>query len=66
MFWQVYHVHSGLVASRADHDEMLDFCAKNGVKPLVQVHKFQGPDTVSDIFKRLFANSVRYRAVIEF
>ena len=66
MFWQVYHVHSTLVASRADHDEMLQFSARNGIKPMLQVYKHEGTETVTDIFSKLFENKVRYRAVLEF
>lgn len=65
MFWHSYQVHSSLVASRAEHDEMLAFAARNGVEPLVQVFKHNGEDSVKEIFGKLFQNKVRYRAVLE-
>lgn len=65
MCFDVCHVHSGLVASRAEHDEMLAFAARNGVKPTVQVFKHNGEETVKEVFDKLFQNKVRYRAVLE-
>jgi hypothetical protein len=65
VFFQVYHVHASLVASRDDHDEMLEFSARNGIKPLVQVFKLKGGETVSEVFGSIFQNKVRYRAVLE-
>ncbi|KAK5663923.1 hypothetical protein OQA88_134 [Cercophora sp. LCS_1] len=64
--WDVYHLHSSLVASKAKHDEMLEFAARNGIKPAVQVYKFEGPETIEEIFQKLVENKVRYRAVLEF
>jgi len=66
MFWEGYHVRSSLVASKAQHDDMLDFAARNKVKPAVQVHKFKGPETIQEVFDGLDSNKVRYRAVLEF
>lgn len=66
MFFQGFHVHSSLVASRGVHDEMLEFSARHGIKPLVQVVKHEGAETINKLFKDLEENKVRYRAVLEF
>lgn len=44
---------------------MLGFAARNGIKPTNQVYKFEGPETVEQIFKNLADGKVRYRAVLE-
>ncbi|KAB5570429.1 chaperonin 10-like protein [Coniochaeta sp. 2T2.1] len=64
-FWQVYHIRSSLVASKAQHQDMLEFAAHNGIKPLVQVYDLKGPETIEKIFEDLKANRVRYRAVVK-
>lgn len=66
MLWDMYNLHSTLVASKAKHDEMLEFAYRNEIKPAVQVYKFEGPQTVEDVFQKLVENKVRYRAVLEF
>ncbi|KAJ9154901.1 GroES-like protein [Pleurostoma richardsiae] len=66
MFWDMFHVHSSLVASRQVHDDMLEFAALHGVKPVLEVYKHEGPETITEIFERLKAGKVRYRAVLEF
>jgi D-arabinose 1-dehydrogenase-like Zn-dependent alcohol dehydrogenase len=66
LFWEVYHVHSSLVASRARHDEMLQFAAVNGVKPVVEVSKHTGADSIQKAIERLESGKVRYRAVLAF
>ncbi|KAK1756255.1 GroES-like protein [Echria macrotheca] len=66
LFWDSYHVRSSLVASRAQHADMLDFAARNKVKPVTQVRKFEGAETISAVFRDLENNKVRYRAVLEF
>lgn len=66
LFFEVYHIHSSLVASKAQHDDMLDFAARHSIKPAIQVYKFDGPETVEAIFENLKNNKVRYRAVLEF
>lgn len=66
LLWDMYNLHSALVASKAKHGEMLEFAHRNGIKPAVQVYKFEGPKTVEDIFQKLVENKVRYRAVLEF
>ncbi len=54
------------MASKARHAEMLQFAAKKGVKPVNEIYKFEGPETIEAIFKRLHDNKVRYRAVLEY
>jgi len=63
-FWNMYHLHSSLVASKSEHDDMLEFAARHGVKPAVQLYKLEGPETITKIFKDLQENKVRYRAVV--
>lgn len=64
-FWQVYHLRSSLVASKAQHQDMLEFAARHGIKPAVQVYDLKGPETVNTIFEDLTKNRVRYRAVLK-
>ncbi|OIW33956.1 GroES-like protein [Coniochaeta ligniaria NRRL 30616] len=64
-FWQTYHVHSSLVASKAQHQDMLEFAARHGIKPVVQVYELKGPETINTIFEDLSKNRVRYRAVLK-
>jgi D-arabinose 1-dehydrogenase-like Zn-dependent alcohol dehydrogenase len=66
MFWDGYHVHSTLVASKAQHDDMLSFAAHHGIKPTIQIFKHEGAQTISEIFDKLTHGTVRYRAVLEF
>ncbi|VUC25778.1 unnamed protein product [Clonostachys rosea] len=66
MLFYGYHVHHTLVASRNTHRQMLDFSARHGIKPLTQVFKHSGLATVEEIFEKLEANQVRYRAVMEY
>jgi len=54
------------VASKVKHADMLKFAARNGVRPVIQKHKFEGVETIDKIFKGLEDGKVRYRAVIEF
>lgn len=65
MFWDVMHVHSNLVASKAVHDDMLEFAARHDIKPVTQVYKLEGAETIDSIFQDLTNNKVRYRAVLE-
>ncbi len=64
MFWEQYHVHSSLVASRAKHQDMLDFAQRHGIKPTVELYKKEGPETVEKISENLHKGTVRYRAVL--
>jgi D-arabinose 1-dehydrogenase-like Zn-dependent alcohol dehydrogenase len=63
MFFEGYNIKSSLVASRGDHEAMLKFAAKNGIKPAVEEFKLDvdGWDTA---LGKLHAGSVRYRAVL--
>lgn len=65
MLFQGFHLHSSLVASPGTHNEMLQFAARKGIKPLVQVVKHKGVETIQQIFNDLDHNKVRYRAVLE-
>ena len=66
MFWEGYQMHSTLVASKAQHDDMLEFAARHKVKPAIEVYKFGGAETIESIFTSLDNNKVRYRAVLVF
>jgi D-arabinose 1-dehydrogenase-like Zn-dependent alcohol dehydrogenase len=66
MFWDVYHVHSSLVASRARHEEMLQFAAVHNVEPMVEISKHTGADSITKAIERLELGKVRYRLVLAF
>lgn len=66
LFWDLYHVHSSLVASRARHAEMLQFAAVHDVKPTVEVSKHTGADSIEKAIERLESGKVRYRSVLAF
>lgn len=63
-FWNSYSLHSSLVASRAVHEDMLEFAARNGVHPKVELYDHDGAESITKIIERLEANKVRYRAVL--
>lgn len=65
MFFQGYHVFSSLVGSRNVHDEMLEFSARHGIKPMVQIFKHKGAETIREVFELVQMNKMRYRAVLE-
>ncbi|KAH7087158.1 chaperonin 10-like protein [Paraphoma chrysanthemicola] len=63
MFFDGYNVRSSLVASRAKHDEMLQFAATHDVKPWVE--KFElSEGGIADAVVKLKANKIRYRGVL--
>jgi D-arabinose 1-dehydrogenase-like Zn-dependent alcohol dehydrogenase len=64
LFWQGYQLVSSLVASRAQHRDMLEFAAAQGVNPQVELYDHEGATTVTTILDRMEANKVRYRAVM--
>jgi len=64
MFWQTYKVHCSLVASRSQHQNMLEFAARHGIKPTVELYPNEGPQTVEKIIENLDKGRVRYRAVL--
>jgi D-arabinose 1-dehydrogenase-like Zn-dependent alcohol dehydrogenase len=66
MFFDAYRVHSSLVGSRAMYAETLEFSAKNGIKPLIQIYKLKDASSIQKVFDDMSANAVRYRAVFEF
>src|SRR5688500_2216777 len=65
MFWDVNHIHSSLVASRARHDQMLQFAAVHNIAPVVEVIKHSGVDSVNQAIERLESGKVRYRVVLD-
>ncbi|KAK6714774.1 hypothetical protein SNK04_005706 [Fusarium graminearum] len=54
-----------LVGSRNVHDEMLEFSARHGIKPMVQIFKHEGAETIREVFELVQMNEMRYRAVLE-
>jgi D-arabinose 1-dehydrogenase-like Zn-dependent alcohol dehydrogenase len=63
MFFNGYNVHSSLVASRKNHDDMLRFAAVHGIKPAVEEFKMDEEGWASAL-ERLHSGKVRYRAVL--
>jgi D-arabinose 1-dehydrogenase-like Zn-dependent alcohol dehydrogenase len=63
MFFDGYNIRSSLVASRAKHDEMLQFAAAHLVKPWVE--EFDSNESgIADLVGKLTANKIRYRGVL--
>jgi D-arabinose 1-dehydrogenase-like Zn-dependent alcohol dehydrogenase len=63
MFFDGYNIRSSLVASRAKHNEMLQFVAAHDVKPWVEEFKFS-ESGIADLVGKLNANNIRYRGVL--
>ena len=63
-FWNGYNLHSSLVAPRSIHDDMLEFAARHGVRPKVELYDHDGAESITSIIERLEANKVRYRSVL--
>ena len=63
MFFDGYNVHSSLVASRARHDEMLQFAAHHGVKPALEEFALS-EEGIAQALKKLQAGKMRYRGVL--
>ncbi|KAJ4372247.1 hypothetical protein N0V83_004021 [Neocucurbitaria cava] len=62
-FFDGYNIRSSLVASRAKHDEMLQFAASHDVKPWVE--KFEMSESgIAEVVGKLHANKIRYRGVL--
>lgn len=63
VFMNGYNVKSSLVASRADHDDMLRFAAHHGIAPVIE--KFEMSELgIKTAFERLESGQMRYRAVL--
>lgn len=63
MFFAGYNIRSSLVASRAKHDEMLNFAATHDVKPWVEKYELS-ESGIAEIVGKLTKNQVRYRGVL--
>ncbi|MDO9355178.1 MAG: NAD(P)-dependent alcohol dehydrogenase, partial [Solirubrobacteraceae bacterium] len=50
------------IGSIAETQEMLDFCAENGIAPEIEVI---GADSINDAWERVLKSDVRYRFVID-
>lgn len=55
-------VSGSVIGSPSTIGEMLEFSARNGVKAKTEIYKMS---EVNDVFERVRANKVRYRAVLE-
>lgn len=63
MFFDGYNIRSSLVASRARHDEMLQFAATHGVTPWVE--KFGLSERgIAEVVDKMKSNKIRYRGVL--
>jgi D-arabinose 1-dehydrogenase-like Zn-dependent alcohol dehydrogenase len=63
MFFDGYSIRSSLVASRAKHDEMLQFAATHDVKPWVE--KFDLSEKgIAEVVEKMNGNKIRYRGVL--
>jgi uncharacterized zinc-type alcohol dehydrogenase-like protein len=51
-----------MIGGIAETQEMLDFCAENGVRPEIEVVT---PDYINEAYERVLASDVRYRFVID-
>jgi len=63
MFFDGYNVKSSLVASRGVHDEMLEFSARHGIKPLTETFPLS-EEGIAQAVGKLRSNKMRYRAVL--
>jgi len=63
MFFDGYNIRSSLVASRAKHDEMLQFAATHGVKPWVETFELSEKG-IAEAVEKMKGNKLRYRAVL--
>lgn len=62
-FFNGYNIRSSLVASRAKHDEMLQFAATHDVKPWVEEFELS-ESGIAEVVSKLNANKIRYRGVL--
>jgi D-arabinose 1-dehydrogenase-like Zn-dependent alcohol dehydrogenase len=63
MFFDGYNIRSSLVASRAKHDEMLQFAATHDVKPWVEEFELS-EEGIAEVVGKLESNKIRYRGVL--
>ena len=63
MFFDGYNIHSNLVASRAVQDEMLNFAARHGVKPVTEAFEFSEAG-FNEAFDKMQKGKLRYRGVL--
>lgn len=63
MFFDGYNIHSNLVSSRHTQDDMLAFAAKHGIKPVVEIFKFNEAG-FKEAVGRLKEGKLRYRGVL--
>jgi D-arabinose 1-dehydrogenase-like Zn-dependent alcohol dehydrogenase len=63
MFFDGYNIRSSLVASRAKHDEMLQFAATHGVTPWVEEFELS-EEGIAEVVGKLESNKIRYRGVL--
>lgn len=65
LFFDGYQIYTSLVGSRRAHEETLEFAARHGIKPVIELGKLEDASSIQNVFDNLAANKVRYRAVLE-
>jgi D-arabinose 1-dehydrogenase-like Zn-dependent alcohol dehydrogenase len=63
MLFDGFNVRTSLVASRAMHDEMLQFSVKHGIKTAVETFPLNEKG-IATALEKLQSNSMRYRGVL--
>jgi D-arabinose 1-dehydrogenase-like Zn-dependent alcohol dehydrogenase len=63
MFFDGFNIRSSLVASRAKHDEMLEFAARHAVKPWLEEFELSEAG-IADAVDKMAKNQIRYRGVL--
>jgi uncharacterized zinc-type alcohol dehydrogenase-like protein len=56
------HLSGSMIGGIPETQEMLDFCATNGIGPEIEVIE---PDYINEAYERVLASDVRYRFVID-
>ena len=63
LFFDGYNLHSSLVASRGEHEDMLAFAARHEIKPVLE--KFEmSEDGIVEALAKLKSGKMRYRGVL--
>jgi uncharacterized zinc-type alcohol dehydrogenase-like protein len=56
------HLSGSMIGGIPETQEMLDFCAENGITPEIELIQ---PDYINEAYERVLASDVRYRFVID-
>lgn len=63
VFFAGYNVHSSLVASRQEHEDMLNFAARHHILPTIEKFPFTEAG-FAEATKKIRDGSIRYRGVL--